>query len=139
GRHLARAVIRRLQERSAPSAPDPPYCRVPADNRATSDRAPAPGIAGSTTGACSVGRSSNASPPGSAPACQKIQFHFLLADLLVKLANQRLAVLFGLARPFLEEAPSASCRFHSFTSVGGNFEAIFTTVCSPFSASSPTF
>src|SRR3954463_8941839 len=31
---------------------------------------------------------------------------------------RRLAVLLGLARPFVEEAPSASCRFHSFTSVG---------------------
>jgi hypothetical protein len=51
-------------------------------------------------------------------ACQKIQFHFLLADLLVKLADQRGAILLGLAVPFLEEAPSASCRFHSVTSVG---------------------
>src|SRR4051812_12222706 len=52
------------------------------------------------------------------PFLKKIQFHFLLADLLVKLADQRLAVLLSLAAPFLEEAPSASCRFHSFTSVG---------------------
>jgi hypothetical protein len=62
----------------------------------------------------------DASPPGLVTelACQKIQFHFLLADLLVKLADQRGAILLGLAVPFLEEAPSASCRFHSVTSVG---------------------
>src|SRR3954451_17633333 len=36
-------------------------------------------------------------------SCQKIQFHFLLADLLVKLADQGLAVLLGLAGPFLED------------------------------------
>src|SRR3954463_4760292 len=58
---------------------------------------------------CSVGRSSDASPPGSAtePACQKIQFHFLLADLPVKLADQRLAGLLGLARPFVEDRRGA--------------------------------
>src|SRR3954463_2670509 len=58
---------------------------------------------------CSVGRSSDASPPGSATelACQKIQFHFLLADLLVKLADQRRAVLLGLAGPFLEDRRGA--------------------------------